>query len=72
MVLSPLKMDVYHFSDISLFRHNFCRKSETLFVTLFRHLVFQTSHFSDSFSNFTRIIYIHINPELLENQLYEH
>ena len=54
-----------HFSDISLFRHNFCRKSETLLVTLFRHLVFPKSHFSDNFSNSTRIIYIHQNPEQL-------
>ena len=44
--------DVSHFSDISLFRHNFCRKSETLFVSLFRHLIFPTSHFSDSFSKY--------------------
>ena len=34
--------DVSHFSDISLFRHNYCRKIETLFVTLFRHLIFPT------------------------------
>ena len=42
MTYTKFGRDVSHFSDISLFRHNFCRKSETLLVTLFRHLIFPT------------------------------